>query len=79
MDNAGKVVYARNSEIVSTNLQGAAGDEEFTEGQKIVAAVRDLGTTEIFAQNLQHSPNGRYVLLPRLCEPRELRQDHLDL
>lgn len=60
MDNAGKVVYARNSEIVTTNLQGAAtGDEEITDGQKIVSAVRDMGTTEIYAQSLQHSPNGR--------------------
>jgi len=59
MDNAGKVVYARNSEIVSTNLQGAADDEDFTDGQKITGAVRDMGTTEIYAQSLQHSPNGR--------------------
>jgi coatomer subunit beta' len=60
MDSAGKVVYARNSEIVTTNLQGAvAGDEEISDGQKIISAVRDMGTTEIYAQSLQHSPNGR--------------------
>lgn len=60
MDNAGKVVYARNSEIVTTNLQSAA-DEAVEDGGKIVSAVRDLGTTEIYAQSLQHSPNGRFV------------------
>ena len=60
MDHAGKVVYARNTEIVTTNLQAASADDEpVEEGQKIVSAVRDMGTTEIFAQSLQHSPNGR--------------------
>lgn len=59
MDNAGKVVFARNSEIVTTNIQAISTDEEFQDGQKIVAPVRDLGTTEIYAQSLQHSPNGR--------------------
>lgn len=63
MDNAGKVVFARNSEIVTTNLQSISTDEEFQDGQKIVAPVRDMGTTEIYAQSLQHSPNGRYVSL----------------
>lgn len=60
MDNAGKVVYTRNSEIVTTNLSGAA-DESYDDGQKVVSAVRELGTTEIYAQSLQHSPNGRFV------------------
>ena len=59
MDNAGKVVFARNSEIVTTNIQAISTDEEFQDGQKIVAPVRDMGTTEIYAQSLQHSPNGR--------------------
>jgi coatomer subunit beta' len=61
MDNAGKVVFARNSEIVTTNLQSINIENDFQDGDKVVAPIRDMGTTEIYAQSLQHSPNGRYV------------------
>lgn len=34
-------------------------DEDVADGQRISAAVREMGSTEIYAQLLQHSPNGR--------------------
>lgn len=36
-------------------------DNEIPDGQKLSVAVRELGNTEVFAQTLQHSPNGRFV------------------
>lgn len=57
---SGKLVYTRNTEVLSADLQGAANDET-PEGQRIPLSVRELGTTEIFATSLQHSPNGRFI------------------
>lgn len=36
-------------------------EETVTDGSKLPIALRELGTTEVFAQTLQHSPNGRSV------------------
>ncbi|ORX33386.1 coatomer WD associated region-domain-containing protein [Kockovaella imperatae] len=62
MDVSGKVVYARNTEILTANLStiGDAG-EEVVDGQRLLVSLRDLGTTEVYPQSLQHSPNGRFV------------------
>lgn len=35
--------------------------EDLKDGQKLTIPPRELGNTEIFAQTLQHSPNGRFV------------------
>lgn len=60
MDPSGKLVYTRNTEVLSANLQ-AGSDIDTPEGQRLPLAVRELGTTEIYATSLQHSPNGRFV------------------
>lgn len=60
MDPSGKLVYTRNTEVLSADLQGVA-DDETPEGQRIPLSVRELGTTEIFATSLQHCPNGRFI------------------
>ncbi len=75
MDTSGKIVYARNTEILSANVSniGAEGEgtlcvevntegcagEAVEDGQRLVVPLRDLGTTEVYPQSLQHSPNGR--------------------
>jgi coatomer subunit beta' len=56
MDVAGKVVYARNAEVLTATLQAA---DEAPDGQQLAVASRELGNTEVYAQTLQHSPNGR--------------------
>ncbi|KAM0745592.1 Coatomer, beta' subunit [Meredithblackwellia eburnea MCA 4105] len=62
MDAAGKVVYARNAEVLMATLQaGSPEDVAVPDGQKLAVASRELGNTEIFAQTLQHSPNGRFI------------------
>lgn len=76
MDTSGKIVYARNNEILTANVSnvGAEGEslrplsmqsltinvgEAIEDGQRLVVPLRDLGTTEVYPQSLQHSPNGR--------------------
>ena len=58
MDVSGKVVYAKNTEILTANVQSVA-DETIADGQRLAIPIRELGATEIFPQSLQHSPNGR--------------------
>jgi coatomer subunit beta' len=60
MDGSGKVVWAKGAEVLSANL-GAAELEMQVDGQRIPAASREMGSTEVYAQSLQHSPNGRFV------------------
>ncbi|GAA5944224.1 coatomer subunit beta' [Sporobolomyces koalae] len=60
MDSAGKVVYAKNAEVLTVALQSAA-DETIPDGQQLAVAARELGNTEVYASSLQHSPNGRFV------------------
>ncbi|CCO27533.1 Coatomer subunit beta' AltName: Full=Beta'-coat protein [Rhizoctonia solani AG-1 IB] len=60
MDQAGKIVFSRNNEVLGANLQ--TGHEDPTpDGQKLPLAPRELGSTEIFPSTIAHSPNGRFV------------------
>nr|XP_019042589.1 coatomer beta' subunit [Kwoniella bestiolae CBS 10118]OCF21519.1 coatomer beta' subunit [Kwoniella bestiolae CBS 10118] len=60
MDSAGKIVYARNTEILTANVSNVGADA-VEDGQRLMVSLRDLGTTEVYPQSLQHSPNGRFV------------------
>ncbi|WWD01046.1 hypothetical protein V866_007984 [Kwoniella sp. B9012] len=62
MDSSGKIVYAKNTEILTANVSNVGADGEAVEdGQRLMVSLRDLGTTEVYPQSLQHSPNGRFV------------------
>jgi coatomer subunit beta' len=58
MDSAGKIVFARNTEILTSSVQSI---ENAVDGQRVSAPSRELGNTEVYPQSLQHSPNGRVV------------------
>jgi coatomer subunit beta' len=60
MDPSGKLIYTRNQEVLSGNLQ-TIQDESIAEGSRIPLTTKEIGTTEIFATSLIHSPNGRFV------------------
>ncbi|GAA5990741.1 hypothetical protein JCM11641_006663 [Rhodosporidiobolus odoratus] len=60
MDTSGKVVYARNAEVLTVALQSTA-DEDIPDGQQLAIPSRELGNTEVYSSSLQHSPNGRFV------------------
>lgn len=62
MDPSGKLIYTHNTEVLSANLQSLSeSSTSIPEGQRLPLSVRELGSTEIFATSLQHSPNGRFV------------------
>lgn len=60
MDPSGKLVYTKNQEVLSANLQ-ALQDDTTPEGTRIPMSIKEMGSTEIFATSLIHSPNGRFV------------------
>lgn len=62
MDTSGKVIWARHSEIQTANLK-ANVDESLKDGQRIALPTKDLGSCEVYPQTLQHSPNGRFVVV----------------
>ncbi|GAB4823453.1 hypothetical protein N2152v2_010499 [Parachlorella kessleri] len=60
MDNSGKIIWARHNEIQTANIK-SLGEVEETDGERLPLSVKDLGSSDIYPQSLQHSPNGRFV------------------
>jgi hypothetical protein len=60
MEPSGKLIYTHNTDILSANLQ-TVGDVNTPEGQPIPISTCEIGSTEIHATSLQHSPNGRFI------------------
>ncbi|KAI9293949.1 Coatomer, beta' subunit [Neoconidiobolus thromboides FSU 785] len=60
MDNGGKIIWAKHSEIQSSNIK-ASIDTQLIDGERVMLPVKDLGNCEVYPQTLQHSPNGRFV------------------
>jgi coatomer subunit beta' len=63
MDANGKVIWARQNEIVSTSIKQPVATSSISDGERIAYPVKELGHCELFAQTLQHSPNGRFVVV----------------
>uniref|UniRef100_UPI0037E8326A coatomer subunit beta'-like n=1 Tax=Semicossyphus pulcher TaxID=241346 RepID=UPI0037E8326A len=62
MDSSGKVMWARHSEVQQANLK-AMGEAEIRDGERLQLGVKDMGSCEIYPQTIQHSPNGRFVVV----------------
>ncbi|XP_067450149.1 coatomer subunit beta'-like [Thunnus thynnus] len=62
MDSSGKVMWARHSEVQQANLK-AMGEAEVKDGEKLLLSIKDMGSCEIYPQTIQHSPNGRFVVV----------------
>lgn len=62
MDASGKVMWARHSEVQQANLKSMGG-AEVRDGERLPLGVKDMGSCEIFPQTIQHSPNGRFVVV----------------
>lgn len=60
LDHSGKLVWARNAEVLSANL-ATLSEDELADGEQVRLITREMGATEVFPQLLQHSPNGRFV------------------
>ncbi|KAF0030677.1 hypothetical protein F2P81_017408 [Scophthalmus maximus] len=62
MDSSGKIMWARHSEVQQANLK-AMGETEVRDGERLQLGVKDMGSCEIYPQTIQHSPNGRFVMV----------------
>ncbi|KAG7479779.1 coatomer subunit beta [Solea senegalensis] len=62
MDSSGKILWARHSEVQLANLKTMAG-LEIQDGERLSLGVKDMGSCEVYPQTLQHSPNGRFVVV----------------
>jgi len=67
MDPSGKLIYTRNQNVLSGNIQTISHPSDdsstssFTDGTRLPLSTKEIGTTDIFANSLVHSPNGRFV------------------
>jgi coatomer subunit beta' len=61
MDPSGKLIYTRNHEVLSGNLAQLGEDSELVDGARVPLSVKEIGTTEVYASSILHSPNGRFV------------------
>ncbi|KAH8597315.1 coatomer WD associated region-domain-containing protein [Bisporella sp. PMI_857] len=59
MDTAGKLIYAKHSEIKGSQIRPA--DVNVKDNEPISIIPKDLGTCEVYPNTLLHSPNGRFV------------------
>lgn len=59
MDSAGKIIWAKNNEIYTSNIKTTL-EKEVTDGERVIILTKDLGQCEIYPTKLKHSPNGRY-------------------
>ncbi|KAF9998771.1 hypothetical protein BGZ65_005768 [Modicella reniformis] len=62
MDSGGKIIWAKHHEIQTANAKTNVADE-IKDGDRIVYSAKDLGNCEIYPQTLEHSPNGRFVVV----------------
>lgn len=60
MDPTGKLIYTRTNTVLSGNVQ-TIGDATVADGNRIPLSIKEIGSTEIFATTISHSPNGRFV------------------
>lgn len=63
MDNSGKIIWSKHNEIQTSNIKTTDDNVQLVDGETIKLAIKDLGQCEIYPQTLQHSPNGRFVVV----------------
>ncbi|KAH8582991.1 coatomer complex beta [Cryptosporidium sp. chipmunk genotype I] len=67
--NSGKILIAKGTEICQANLRALAaksssGTEwefEFDDGERVILPYKELGCSEIYPQDIQFHPNGRFL------------------
>ncbi|KAK0190304.1 coatomer protein [Armillaria mellea] len=63
MDPSGKLIFTRNQQVLSGNVQMIQQDDTSpsSDGVRLPISLKEIGSSEIFATSLIHSPNGRFV------------------
>lgn len=62
MDSSGKIIWAKHSEIQQANLK-ALSEVDAKDGERLQLAIKDMGSCEVYPQNLKHNSNGRFVVV----------------
>ncbi|TPX41461.1 hypothetical protein SeMB42_g00769 [Synchytrium endobioticum] len=62
MDNLGKIIWAKHNEIQTANVK-TSPDDVPKDGERIRITTKELGSCEVYPQTLQHTPNGRFVVV----------------
>jgi coatomer subunit beta' len=60
MDPSGKLIYSKNNEIITATIK-SQDVAQVKDGERILLATKELGSTEIYPTSISHSPNGRFV------------------
>ncbi|GJN29674.1 hypothetical protein PR202_gb17923 [Eleusine coracana subsp. coracana] len=63
MDTSGKIIWAKHNEIQTVNIKTVSAGFEVTDGERLPLAVKELGSCDLYPQNLKHNPNGRFVVV----------------
>uniref|UniRef100_A0A453NPR7 COPA/B second beta-propeller domain-containing protein n=1 Tax=Aegilops tauschii subsp. strangulata TaxID=200361 RepID=A0A453NPR7_AEGTS len=63
MDNSGKIIWAKHNEIQTVNIKTVGAGNEIADGERLPLAVKELGSCDLYPQNLRHNPNGRFVVV----------------
>ncbi|VDP77664.1 unnamed protein product [Echinostoma caproni] len=67
MDASGKLVCARHAELVQANLRSlslnADGTDDMQDGERLPVSFKEMGTSDIYPQTIEHNANGRFVVV----------------
>lgn len=63
MDNNGKIVWAKHSELQQANIKTLGDRESIKDGAILPLQVKDMGTCEIYPQSISHNPNGKFLVV----------------
>ncbi|KAL0477356.1 COPB2 [Acrasis kona] len=58
MDKKGKIIWALNHDIQQLAIKDK---DQFQDGEKIALPSKELGTSDVYPQTMQHDPKGRFV------------------
>eukprot|EP00475_Leptophrys_vorax_P025589 TRINITY_DN3582_c0_g1_i3.p1 TRINITY_DN3582_c0_g1~~TRINITY_DN3582_c0_g1_i3.p1 ORF type:complete len:791 (-),score=213.32 TRINITY_DN3582_c0_g1_i3:3401-5773(-) len=60
MDRGGKIVWARNHEIIGANVK-TVNFESVQDAEKLSVSTKEMGNCEIYPQSIVHDPKGRLL------------------
>ncbi|KRX86935.1 Coatomer subunit beta', partial [Trichinella pseudospiralis] len=63
MDANGKLLWAKHAEIQQANLKAICNEAEYPDGARLSLSAKDMGAIEFYPRSIQHSPNGRFVVV----------------
>ena len=63
MDVTGKIIWAHHNEIQKADIRSLGAEFEVGDGERLPLPVRDLGSCDIYPQQLKHNSNGRFVVV----------------